>query len=150
METCSCHKTKKRSEEEYKSLKDCLNKIKEMVEKKGLFTDIICPAFTINGERDYGGSIVVVNKVFSDLKQVDSHIVIYPRKMPSSVLIELGYGIALTKKTLVFYHEELPYLVKEAAQVINHVHTYRYDNYDDLLNYLYRNVRSIFFKENDE
>ena len=138
------------SEEEYKSLKDCLNKIKEMLEKKGLFTDIICPAFDIDGEKDYEGSIKVVNNVFSNLKQVDSHIVIYPRKMPSSVLIELGYGIALTKKTLVFYHEELPYIVKDAAQVINHVHTCHYDNYDALINYLSRNVRPIFFKENDE
>lgn len=46
------------------------------------------------------------------MKQSDSMLIIYPRNVPSSSLVENGYGIALTKKIVIFHKEKIAVYIR--------------------------------------
>ena len=48
---------------------------------------------------NFDGNTKAIKENFVALKQVDSMIDIYPQKTPSSVLVEVGYGLELCKNS---------------------------------------------------
>lgn len=114
------------SETEYEELRKNLFLLKDILNKIG-FKEIICPMLTIDNKSNFDGQTRAIKTNFTNMKKVDSMIVIYPRKLPSSVLVELGYGLALCKRMVIFYGEELPYIVEKAGENIEHIKTYKYN-----------------------
>jgi len=102
---------------EYKEIRDNILLLDDVLKNIG-FQQIFCPLFEKETHPTFDGKTKAVKDNFAILKQVDSMIIIYPSKIPSSVLIELGYGIALCKRLVVFYNEGLPYMLEEAGGTI--------------------------------
>ena len=131
------------SEFEYYDLRDFLLSLKPILEKIG-FTRIICPHYYNPDYNNFDGSTKAIKENFIELKQVDSMIVVYPESAPSSVLVEIGYGIALCKKMIIFYKEDVPFILKDAGNNISHIDSRKYSNYDEITHIIKSNGEQLF------
>lgn len=118
-------------EEEYGKLCDCVKKLEPILHDIG-FSDVYSPLLKIKPGVRFEGRMSAVKKNFPILKGVDSILFIYPKNVPSSVLVEMGYGIALSKRMAVFYCDELPYIIQGADGTLNNVKTFKISDYDEI------------------
>lgn len=137
-------------DDEYKEQRAFLLQLADILKKEMSFRNIICPAIRISDRDRFDGNTKAIRENFSNLKQVDHLIILYPHQSPTSTLIEAGYGIALTKQILIFYKEGLPYMLEEAGETISHVRTFKYNNFDEIKKYLSKNGKMLFNQELDE
>ena len=108
------------------------------------FTKVICPAATIKDQKNFDGKTKSVKDNFRILKRTECFVLISDFSKASSSLIELGYAIALGKKTVVFYKNKLPFLIEKAGEVIPHVHTVQFQSFDIIINEINRNKMDLF------
>ena len=116
-------------ENKYSELRASMLAIKSSLQKIG-FTEVYCPIIDIESPEHFDGKAKAIKDNFPLMKGVDSMLVVYPWKNASSSLVEIGYGIALTKKLVVFHSEGLPYIIAEAGSSIAHVKTYLFHSYN--------------------
>lgn len=66
--------------------------------------------------------------------------------MPSSVLVEIGYAIALMKKTIIFVKQisDLPFMLEKANLRNTNIKTYTYKDNSELINQLKTDKTFIF------
>jgi hypothetical protein len=64
--------------------------------------------------------------------------------------VEIGYGLSLCKKIVIFYRDKLPYILEEAGETISHIKTYKYDNFNEIQKIVTMNGMDIFDGGNDE
>lgn len=128
---------------EYYELRNFLLDLKPKLEILG-FRKVICPLFDNENYDKFDGNTKAIKENFVELRQVDSMIVIYPKLTPSSVLVEIGYGLALSKKTVIFYRESLPYILKDAGTNISHIDCRLYSNFDDIMHIIDSNGKQLF------
>jgi hypothetical protein len=71
---------------------------------------------------------------------------VYPEKLVSSVLIEAGLAMAMEKPSVYFIRDinHLPFLLKQAGEAISEIHIRKYNNEDDIFNYIKNNRKEIF------
>jgi hypothetical protein len=71
---------------------------------------------------------------------------VYPEKLPSSMLLEIGYGIALSKRIIIFTPNRslLPYILENADGIIRNITIHTYTNYNNLLQIVKENGMSLF------
>lgn len=136
------------NEEEYIKLHDYILKLVQVLTDIG-FTEIHSSALDIDNFDAFDGGGKAINDNFKTLKEVDSILLIYPWKSASSSLVDIGYGIALCKKIVIFYKEGLPYILDEAGTFINHVKTYSFKKYEDITKTIKSNGMVIFEGGND-
>lgn len=134
---------------EYKDLRNYVVNISKALKDIG-FVDIICPILSIEDTTKFDGKIKAMKDNFASLKQVDSLVVIYPYQSPSSILVELGYGIALCKRTVIFYRENLPYMVQDAGENVEHIKAFKFDDYSEITDIIIKNGMTIFEGRTDE
>lgn len=110
------------------------------------FKNIVCPAISINNQSNFDGSTKANFDNYRELKQADSFIGVYPKPLPSSVLIEIGYAIALSKRIVIFCRgkEDLPFMLREADSTISNLKIYEYQSYEDILNTVRANKMALF------
>lgn len=136
-------------QKEYLELREFLHQLKSVLTKIG-FTNIVCPAFDNPDYNHFEGSTKAIKENFVKMKQVDSMIVIYPHNIASSVLVEIGYGLALCKKTVIFYNDTLPYILKDAGTSISHFDCRKYSGFDDIMNIIVSNGKQLFKRDEEE
>jgi hypothetical protein len=135
--------------DEYQKQRTSLLKILDNLKKIG-FTKVICPAAEIEDKKHFDGREKSIRDNFTNLKQVECFVLIYEHARPSSVMVELGYAIAISKKTVVFYKRELPFLVQKAGENIPHIRTVKFKNYEDIINEIIGNKMALFENDKDE
>lgn len=133
----------------YKELRENLLCLREQLAAIG-FLHIHCPLFEKASSKSFDGKTKAIKENFAKMKQVDCMIVIYPQHVPSSVLVEIGYGLSLCKKIVIFYRDKLPYILQEAGETISHIKTYKYDDFEEIQNIVTMNGMDIFDGGNDE
>ena len=112
---------------------------------KGIgFKKIVCPIVEKPDYKEFDGAKKAIIENFIELKQVDSMLVLYPQSIPSSVLIEIGYGLALCKKTVIFYRNNLPYILKDAGSSVSHLETRQYRSFEDIKQIIEKNGKRLF------
>jgi len=97
------------NKEEYNELREIINRIKQFSEEE-IFAEIT----TVNQTEFFEPK----EALKQDLKAIDESekfIMIYPSKIHSSVLIELGYAIAKDKEILILTKDkkDIPYLAQD-------------------------------------
>lgn len=135
--------------DEYASLRESVLKIKDLLLQIG-FTEVHCPLIDIESQDRFDGKSKAIDSNYHLMKQVDSMLFIYPWKIASSALIEMGYGLALSKRMAVFYFDGLPYIMEEAAMHITNIMTYKVSTYKDIYQKIERNGMHIFKGAFDE
>ncbi len=131
------------SPEEYQELRNTVADIKKSLLDFG-FSKIICPLLDNENQDEFDDSGAAVEENFRNMKHADSMLVIYPRQIPSSSLVEIGYGIALSKKMVVFYGDKIPYIVDGAATKIGHITVKHYDTYADIMKVIKSSKGKLF------
>lgn len=114
------------------------------------FTKISSPVLEIESSNKFHGTTKSIKENFVNMKQVDCMIIIYPKCLPSSVLVEIGYGLALCKKMVIFYRDKLPFILEDAAGTISHIKTYKYNDFNEIENKIISNGMDIFEGGKDE
>ena len=135
------------SESRYDEMHKFVLDLREALESIG-FAEVRSSALTIDGKNNFDGKTKAMRDNFSTLKEVDSILVVYPWKSPSSCLVDIGYGIALCKKLVIFYGEGLPYMLEEAGGYIKHVRTYAFKEFSDVIEVIKSNGITIFGGDN--
>lgn len=128
---------------EYSELRNDVLKLKNDLINMG-FTKIHCPLFDIESPEVFDGKIKAIIENFEKMKQVDCMIIIYPQNVPSSILIEIGYGLSLSKKIVIFYRDKMPYILQGAANAITHIKTCKYDKFEEIRAIISSNGMHIF------
>ena len=82
-----------------------------------------------------------VAAVKEDLKAVDeskSFLMIFPEKIATSALVELGYALARNKRIWIWIKDEndLPYLIKKLDAAYPNVSITKYNNAEHFMNLL--------------
>ncbi len=110
------------------------------------FKNIFSPAISIEKQENFDGSTKANLDNYRELKQVDSFVGVYPKPLPSSVLIEIGYAIALSKRIVIFCKgkEDLPFMLREANATISNLKIDEYQTYEDILNTVKSNKMALF------
>lgn len=135
--------------DKYEQQRDGLLEIIEALKKIG-FSNVICPAAFIENKSKFEGREKAIHDNFINLKQVEAFVMVYESLQPSSSLIELGYAIALCKKTVVFYKKQIPYLLQKAGENIPHVRTVQFKNYDNIIEEIDKNKMALFGEDDNE
>ncbi|MCL1877555.1 MAG: toll/interleukin-1 receptor domain-containing protein [Defluviitaleaceae bacterium] len=119
-------------ESDYAKLHEFSLQLKELFEKLG-FREVISPLFEIKSKDAFDGQITAIKRNFKHLKSVEYMLIVYPSYVPSSALVEIGYGIALSKKLVIFYKEKLPFMLEEAERAIRHLRVFPFTEYSDII-----------------
>ena len=85
------------------------------------------------------------------LKESEHYVFILPKKVASSILMEIGYAIALSKNTLIFTHgrKSLPYMLQQADKAIPNIRIYEYKEFKEVLSLVKGNGMSLFTRKED-
>jgi hypothetical protein len=129
--------------DEYNKLRRCLLRVKELLQNIG-FTEIYCPIIEKDDPAHFDGRTRAIRDNFPNMKRAESMLVIYPRNLPSSSLVENGYGIALSKRMVIFHRENLPYILAEAGGEIQNIKTYSFKEYNEIEEIIEANGMTIF------
>lgn len=83
------------------------------------------------------------------LKQSKRFVLVYPKALTSSVLVEVGWALALDKPSVYFVRDQdhLPFLLKKAGQAFGSVKIYTYKNVEDLIKSIDNNKREALFEK---
>jgi len=132
-------------EKAYSEERTFLQELVEVLSELGYKT--ISPALEIESQKEFDGRAKATQDNFKNLKQVEYILAIYPRNVASSLLVEAGYGIALTKRVVIFHKGKLPFMLSEASGNISHVKTKPFSKYSEIIEHINKNGRALF--END-
>lgn len=135
--------------DEYNMLRSSVLDIKKTLLHIG-FTEVHCPLIDIESQEHFDGKTKAIKDNFPLMKYVDSMLFIYPWKNASSSLVEMGYGIALSKKMVVFHGEGLPYIMDEAGGSITNIKTYSFSSYEEINTIIEKNGMALFEGVSDE
>lgn len=108
------------------------------------FDNVISPILKNTDYDKFDGGTKAIKENFVNLKQVDSMLVIMPNDVPSSVLVEIGYGLALCKNIVIFYKDTLPYILRDASSHITHIDSRVFINYEDVISIVSANGKQLF------
>ena len=80
------------------------------------------------------------------LQECEYVLCIYPQKLASSVLVELGYAIALRRKCIVVTknRKDLPYILKEADRRVNYFKVYELDGTTSFSSFIEKRLAGMF------
>ena len=108
--------------------------------------EVSCPAMGVK-YNSWEGTTTAVKETFGNLRKARRMIIIYSKEVPTSVLMEIGYGIALGKKIVVFHKKKakLPFMLRKTAEDIPHLSTREYSDYSDIINSIDTDVNLYLF-----
>lgn len=88
----------------------------------------------ITGPDKFDGEQIALIRDLQQLKSSSACIFIFFESVVSSVLVEVGYAIALNKRTVIFCKNRsvLPFLLKRADDQIANVSIYEVKGFDDI------------------
>lgn len=118
----------------------------ELLQKECKFDSVYYAGNKIESGKGFNPAPLALKDDYDALKKSKYFLLIYPHKMVSSVLFEAGWALALGKESIYFVQnkDDLPFLMKEAAQAIHKVQIYTYTDKDDLLNIIKKHGCRIF------
>lgn len=105
---------------------------------------IYAPAISIEKRDRFDGSEKAIADNFLELKKSEYYVCVYSKNVPSSIIAEIGYCIAIKKNIIIFQKDdvELPYILKGSDKALSFVKIYRYKCADDIINIFIKNRKN--------
>jgi len=84
---------------------------------------------------------------FDKLNEQDAFVLVYPEKLPTGALVEVGWALAKEKYCLFFVHcsTKLPYILEKASDYPK-TRIVQYKSFDDILTYINGHEKNNIFK----
>ena len=100
----------------------------------------------IQTDLEFEAENISLRKDIRILKASKYFLMVYPGKLVSSVLVEAGLAMAMEKPSVYFVRDinHLPFLLRQAGEAISEVHIRKYNNAEDIFNYIKNNREEIF------
>ncbi len=135
----------------YESIRKDALRLKSALIKYCDFDDVYYPGENITGQNYFDGQEKAILNDFKLLKESEHYIFIYPKKVTSSILMEMGYAIALSKNTLIFTNgrKSLPYMLQQADKAIPNIRIYEYRSFDEVISLIQGNGITLFSRKSD-
>lgn len=134
---------------EYSEYKDCADKVKKALLEFTNASEVYCPCEEIPDRGKFDGYKKAILKDFQILRESEHYIFIYPKPINSSILVEMGYAIALSKNTTIFAKNtsDLPFMLEEADKVIYNLEIHKYDSTSDIVDIIKRENDAFLIRE---
>ena len=129
------------SEADYNKYKKLIKSVVGKIKKNNNnLNNIFCEITNINDISEYDSPASAVTKDLYHIDESEIFVLLYPKKVVSSALIELGYAISKRKKILIIASSKdiLPYMVLGLDQVYPNIKVeiteYTFENMFNLIN----------------
>ena len=134
-------------DDEYEQFQDQMLRVQATIKKECKSKEVFYPGQNIEKVERFEGKQKAINKNFARLKECEYLLVIYPEALTSSVLVEIGYAMALSKKIIVFVRDRnnLPYILQEADKSIGNINMYTYTDVSEIIDKIKSNGPSFLF-----
>lgn len=138
-------------EERYRNLNEQIKRVKESLRKECNIESSFYAGLDIDGPAKFDQPYIALEKAITTLLASRKFILIYPKRMSSSIVFEAGLALAHGKPSVWFVHDrsQLPYLMREADQASDHdgrrlVRILEYKDFDDLVRSFEVNGERLF------
>lgn len=110
------------------------------------FEQVYSPVENIEDPDKFHGQEKAMELDFAELKRSEFYVFIYHEKVASSILVEIGYAIALMKKTIIFVHDrkDLPFMLEQSDKRNMHIKIYEYPDFNALKKRIEKEGKSMF------
>jgi len=114
------------NEEDYKRDQENVLIIIDTLKQECRFNSVVYAGHKIESISDFDAADLSVNTDFKALLESKYFVMLYPKKLVSSVLVEAGWALALRKQSLYFVdnRDDLPFLLKQAEQAFSSIRIY--------------------------
>lgn len=138
-------------DKEYAEYKDCALRVKQALIDYTGAKEVYCPSESIPDRGKFEGYKKAIIKDFQILKESEHYVFIYPKNINSSILVEMGYAIALSKNTTIFAKnkKDLPFMLKKADTVIHNLEIYEYVETDDIIDIIKKEGDALLIRSGD-
>ncbi len=133
-----------RNDDEYKALRSNILSLCERMTTLD-FSKVIYPGESIESKSEFEGESIAINSNFKKLKSAECLLAIYPQNVASSILTEIGYAIALTKKIVIFTKNKnkLPFMLRE-ANMLSNIKIFQYRDFSEIEKRIVSNGYALF------
>lgn len=119
--------------------------IKAALETKCGFSRVFFAGTNMKTKADFETSDLSIGKDLDALKESQIFILIYPEKIVSSVLVEVGIALALGKQSYYFGKtDDFPFLMQQANNQFDYVKIYNGKSYDEIYRIIDKNANELF------
>ena len=134
------------TDQEFKAARNATLDVVRGIKKHCRFKDVFYAGNEIESRKDFESEDLSVVEDYDACYRSKYFILIYPRKIATSALIELGWAMAHMKPIIIFAkdREDLPFLVKNADSVFANLRIYEYKTSADITDRFYANGNEIF------
>lgn len=137
---------------EYLDYKECALQVKQALIDYSGAKEVYCPSEEIPDRGKFDGYKKAIRKDFQILKESEHYVFIYPKNINSSILVEMGYAIALSKNTTIFARDknDLPFMLKKADIAISNLEIYQYNSTNDIIDIIRSEGDAFLLREIDQ
>lgn len=134
------------NDEEYKDDRKDTLRIVETLQDKCKFDSVFYAGRHIDSIDSFDAEDISIQNDYEALSKSRYFVMLYPKKIVSSVLVEAGWALALRKPSIYFVRnrDDLPFLLKEAAMAYPRVKVYEENGIDDIVKLIELNGEEIF------
>ncbi|HSI65281.1 MAG TPA: toll/interleukin-1 receptor domain-containing protein [Candidatus Saccharimonadia bacterium] len=124
-----------KSEDEYKHVREMMLELRKALLKHSGTREVYYPAEAKENKTAFDGKKSALKNDFKILKECENFVFYYPTAVPSSVLLEIGYAIALSRKIVIFTtsRENLPFMLQEADKAVPNLDIYECRDIDEVI-----------------
>jgi hypothetical protein len=131
--------------------RDKILQIKDALRQCCKFEPTFYAGTDIVDEEGFQSPAVALRQNFQKMQESKRFIMIYPERLPSSILVEAGMALALGKDSVWFVKspQSLPFLLREASNAskqdgLPNIRIYKYNSIEDILNWIDRDRQDLF------
>ncbi|MBA4072712.1 MAG: hypothetical protein C0497_12880 [Gemmatimonas sp.] len=105
------------------------------LERELSLSPIYYAGMALKTPREFEDETLALRNNLSALTASRRFVLVYPRPLPTSALIELGYAMAMKIPTRIFVRDwkHLPFMLRSATRVCPEIAILRYRTLDDVL-----------------
>jgi len=132
--------------EEYQHDRENVLRIMDAFKHECRFESVVYAGKEINSIDDFDAADLSVSKDFQDLLESKYFVLLYPKKIASSVLVEAGWALALGKTSIYFVKnsDDLPFLLQKASQAFSSVKIYDKCDADGIVKLIQKHRLDLF------
>ena len=131
---------------EYESSRASISDAVRGIKKSCNFSDVFYAGYEIASFKEFESADLSVAQDYTSLRNSTNFVLIYPRNMATSALIELGWAMVMKKPIIILVkdRDDLPYLMKHADSVYKNIAIYKYKTSSDIQNKFSPNGTKLF------
>jgi hypothetical protein len=138
------------SQEEYKKDRENILKIIGTLQEQCHFESVFYAGTKIQSINDFDVEDLSVSQDVKALRESRYFVLLYPKKIVSSVLVEAGFALAMGKTSIYFVktRDDLPFLLRHAEQAVSFIKIYEDCDTEQIVKLITKHRSDLFVLAN--